>query len=212
MAFNIVIGGVVRHVMYNTIAGQVSVTKRDWQLTSITGGSTISSGSVVADFDVLFGALFADCMSADAQYYGSQLYYQTPTGPRPRPSTSKAGATIGVDVSPLLPTQTCGLISLYSDILGKTGQGRVYVPFPAVSTQDTNGTPKPLYLTVLTALATNLVGTRGVTDGAVTGTFTPVLYVPGGAPPKPLLHYIVRDAWATQRRRGSFGRLNSTPF
>lgn len=212
MAFNIVVGGVVRHVMYCTIPGQISVTKRDWQCTSIAGGANVPAQAVVDDFDTAAGTAFGDAMSNDAQYYGSQLYYQTPVGPPPRPVTSIAGATAGVDISPLLPTQTCGLVSLYSDFLGKAGQGRVYVPFPAISSQDTNGTPTPLYNTVVQNIGTFLTTPRVVVSGGISATFVPSLYIPGGSPPKPLISFQVRDAWATQRRRGSFGRLNRVPF
>lgn len=212
MAFNIVVGGVVRHIAYCTIPGQVSVMKRDWQCTSISGGSTIDSAGVISDLDTMMSARLIDLMSEDATYYGSQLYYQTPVGLPPRPDYTRANTGIGIDNSPLLPTQTCGLVSLYSDVLGKTGQGRVYCPFPAIIEQDTNGTPKAAYITTLNNLGAALTTTRAIVSGGVTAQFTPVLYIPGGLPPKPLIKYVSRDAWATQRRRGSFGRLNNNPF
>jgi hypothetical protein len=212
MPFNIVVGGVVRHVMYSKIAGQVSVTKRDYQCVSITGGSQIDGQSVVEMFDNYHATGMKNCMSFMATYYGSQLYYQTPVGLKPRPVSTTLNQGIGSDAGELLPTQSCGLISLYTDTLGKTGQGRVYVPFPAQDSIDSTGSPDALYLTDLTTLATSLIAPHVVPAGAVTGTFTPVLYIPGGEPPKPIIRFVVRDAFATQRRRGAFGRLNANPF
>jgi hypothetical protein len=212
MAFNIVVGGVVRHVMYCTIPGQVSVTKRDYQCVSITGGSNIDGQSVIEMFDNYHATSMKNCLAASATYYGSQLYYQTPVGLKPRPVYTKVNQGIGSDLADLLPTQSCGLISLYTDTLGKTGQGRVYVPFPSIDSIDLNGTPDNLYLVDLDVLAQSLIAPHIVPGGGVTATFTPVLYIPGGEPPKPIIRYIVRDAFATQRRRGAFGRLNASPF
>lgn len=212
MAFTIVVGGVVRHVAYCAIAGQVSVTKRDWQCTSMSGGSSMASADIIDALSLMVAPLYSDAMSQNAQYYGSQLYYQTPVGAKPRPDSTRAGTTDGVELVGLLPTQTCGLVSLYTDTLGKTGQGRMYVPFPAQNQMDDNGTPVALYLTVLGNLGLAHTTNKTIISGGVTGVFTPVLYVPGGVPPKPIIKYIVRDAWATQRRRGSFGRTNSMPF
>lgn len=212
MSFNVVSGGVVRHISYCTMPGQVSTNKRDWQCVSLSGGSSISSFAVLDKFEDTLAGTYADLMTASASYYGGQLYYQTPVGPRPRPESSTEYATIGANVFDPLPTQTCGLVSLYSGTLGKTGQGRIYTPFPAVNMNDANGTPTPLTITSLQALGTKLITPITVVDGGVTGVFNPVLYIPGGAPPLQLIRFLARDAWATQRRRGSFGRLNANPF
>lgn len=212
MAFNVVVGGVVRHVAYCTIPGQTSACKRDWQCVSITGASAIGSDDVLATLDGNVASHFKDCMSFRATYYGSQLYYQTPVGPRPRPSSTTVNQGIGSDAGDLLPTQSCGLIALYTDTLGKTGQGRVYTPFPAQDSIDSTGTPDALFLVDLDAFGIVLTSAFNVVVGAVTASFVPVLYVPGGPPPKPIIRYQVRDAFATQRRRGAFGRLNANPF
>lgn len=212
MAFNIVIGGVVRHVMYCTYPGQVSTNKRDYQLTSLSGGSFIASGPVIAKLDTDVSARFKACMTADAAYYGSQLYYQTPVGPKPRPDNWTLNTGAGYDVGEALPLQTSGLISLYSDTLGKAGQGRLYVPFPSIDSQGTDSTPDNLYLVDLNNFGTTLSTNNVVIAGGVTATFTPVLYIPGGSAPLPIVRYVARDGWATQRRRGNFGRPNSNPF
>lgn len=212
MPFTAVVGGVIRHVMYCTIPGQTAVLKRDWQITSITGGSTIDSASLLNDLDLGVAGLLADQMPLVATYYGSQLYYQTPVGARPRPESTTGNQSPGINANPLLPTQVSGLISLYTDTLGKTGQGRVYVPFPWAGANDTNATPTSAYMTGLNTLGTFFATNRTVAGVGVSANIMPVLYIPGGAPPKPIIRAIARDAWATQRRRGAFGRTNGNPF
>lgn len=212
MSFQVVIGGVVRHVVYCTYPGQVATNKRDYQLVSITGGSQIVSTDILTQLDNNLALAYKNCMTSDATYYGSQLYYQTPVGPKPRPESTTGNQGPGNDAGEALPLQTSGLISLYTDTLGKSGQGRVYVPFPSVDSQGTDSTPDNLYLVDLNALRAVLVQPFNVISGGATGTFVPVLYVPGGVPPKQIINGIARDGWATQRRRGNFGRTNSAPF
>ena len=117
MAFNIVPGGVVRYISYYTYPSQVATNKRDYQCTSIAGGSTVDSDQVLATLDAAWSLLVKDCMTADAKYYGAQLYYQTPVGPKPRPSFTVANQGPGSDAGEALPLQTAGLISLYSELL-----------------------------------------------------------------------------------------------
>lgn len=212
MAFNIVSGGVVRFVAYYTYPGQVATNKRDYQCILLTGGLVIGSDDVLAQLDSDWATQIKPLMTSDADYYGSQLYYQTPVGAPPRPSSTKASAGPGSDAGEALPLQTAGLVSLYTDTLGKTGQGRIYTPFPSIDSQGTDSTPDALFLADLANFRDYLIAPLVVTAGGVTATFVPVLYLPGGVPPKQIVSGIARDAWATQRRRGNFGRVNSNPF
>src|ERR1044072_648603 len=109
MAFNIVVGGVVRFVSYYTYPSQVATNKRDYQCTSIAGGTTFDSDLVLAQHDAAWSLVVKNCMTADANYYGSQLYYQTPVGAPPRPSFTTANAGPGSDAGEALPLQTAGL-------------------------------------------------------------------------------------------------------
>lgn len=211
MSYQIPIGAVVRYCCYSTIPGQTSVNRRDYQLTSLTGGVSVGSFTTLQTIDAAIRAVLQPLLANDATIYGAQMYLQTPTPPAPRPE-SNIDPIQGLAGDGLLPTQTAGLISLYSNDLGRSGQGRIYVPFPTVEDQAADGTPIASYVTRLGALNTQLVTPIAVLDGAITATFSPVLYVPGGAPPKIIAYGIPRDAWATQRRRGSFGRVNGPPF
>lgn len=213
MSFNVVSGGVVRHISYCTLLGQTAVVKRDWQCTLITGGSNIDSGSILADFALAMSGFLKDLMTEDALYYGAQLYYQTPVGPKPRPESSIAHQGPGNEAAHALPTQDCLLLSLYTDILGKTGQGRTYTPFPSTNFLGIDAHPDPVVVVPrLDNLGDFLLAPRIVTNGGISATFRCSLYVPGGAPPKPFTSYISRTAWATQRKRGDYGRLNKAPF
>jgi hypothetical protein len=114
----------------------------------------------------------------------------------------------------LLPKQTAGLITFQSGVSGGQGQGRMYIPFPSPLASKASGAPTDAYLLLMTTLASALLGpipTKGVSGAigqlvAVTkpyNDFTPVTQFTSSKP---------SPAWATQRRRGDYGRLNKSPF
>lgn len=211
-AFDITSGDVVRHVTYCTAGGQVSTNSRDYQLVQVTGGTVISSGDFLITRDGLFSAAYSAALSSEADYYGSQLYKRTPVGPAPRPDQINVNPAPGTFGAGLLPTQTCGLISLYTAIMGKTGQGRFYMPFPSTVANTAPGGLSGGYLTALNDFIPLLTDNITITSAGATGLFRPCLYVPGGAPPKFIYSGTPRTAWATQRKRGAFGKTNSLPF
>jgi len=205
-------GDVVRSVFVCTIPGQTSTNSRDWQVISISGGTTVLSSAILESLSTDIPGQFKAMMSSDANFYGIMLYKRTPVGIAPRPDTTNNGAGPGTVGVGLLPSQTCGLISLYSDTLGKTGQGRIYLPFPSPLSNDATGTPSGQYALDSEQLALSLTNNLPVVDGAVTAVIKPCLYRPGGPPPYFLNAHRSHDAWATQRKRGGFGRLNAPPF
>ena len=211
-SFQVVIGDVLRSAVYCQAYNQVSVNTRDWQVTQIVGTSTLWSTDITIGLDQSFASLMKPMLSAFSTYYGVQLYKRTPVGAAPRPDGTHANAGPGTASGNNLPTQTCGLISLYSMVLGPSGQGRFYMPFPAVSHSETNATPTASYLNLLAALGYFLSTPETYVNAGVSITLTPCLYQPGGAPPREIEEYIARDAWATQRRRGSYGKGNKVPF
>lgn len=211
-AFPIPIGGIVKALTYCTIPGQTSVNTHKWQLTSLTSGSSFSSAGFTADYDTAMAALYAVLLATQATYYGTQVYLMNPIGLPPRPDSTSANVTSGTGGAGLLPTQTSGLISLRSSTLGKIGAGRSYIPFPYIDAAQTDGTPTTAYTDKLVDLGTFLRSNLLVIQGGVTGTFRPCLYRGGADTPRFIEEELSADAWATQRKRGSYGRSNKTPF
>src|SRR5215211_320458 len=84
-SFDIISGDVVRAVSYCTVPGQVAVNSRDWQLVQVTGGTTISSGDFLIEYEATTATDYKAILSEEAQFYGTQLYKRTPVGPAPRP-------------------------------------------------------------------------------------------------------------------------------
>jgi len=211
-SYSIPIGGIVKCITYCKIPGQVSTNTHKWQLTNLSSGTSFSSNNLVLTYDAAMQALYLPLMSAEASYYGTQIYLLNPIGLPPRPDSNNANQDTGAGAGGLLPSQTSGLISLRSSTLGKQGQGRTYVPFPYADGNESDGSPTAAYIDKLVDLGVFLRSNFLVIDGAVTATFRPCLYRGGTDTPKFIEQSTAHDAWATQRRRGAFGRLNANPF
>jgi len=212
VSYSIPIGGIVKHVVYCTIAGQASTNSRKWQLTNLSTGTSFPSNAILDSLDLNFSANVIPLLSSDATYYGSQLYLLNPLALPPRPEFTVTNQAAGTAGAGLLPGQTSGLVSLYSPTLGKIGQGRTYVPFPCPDDNAADGTPTAGYVARLADLGVFLKSDLVVVNGGQTATFKPCLYRGGTDTPRFFDTAVNHDAWATQRRRGSFGRLNKAPF
>ena len=210
--FSMPIGSVVKAQVICRAGNQISVNTHKWQMLSIVGGSTISSTAFLADLETDLLLRMPPLLGSDAQYYGTMLYLMNPIGPAPRPDNTVPAEEGGTGGAGLLPMQCCGLISWYTAVLGKQGQGRTYVPFPSPEASETNGSPNAGYISSLAALSSALRAVRVIVSGPVTATFELVLYQGGIATPLVIVDATERDAWATQRRRGSYGKANSPPF
>lgn len=201
----------LRLTIYCQEGDQVANNVFYFQLIGITGGGldlkTISS---------LFGGrvkgAYAALMNNEARYYGckAEVPFKVPV---PQWQTTSAPQNGTAGETPL-PRQTAGIITWYTEVIGKSKRGRTYIPFPAAEDQDTpNDRPTPGYVANLNGLADLLTIDVELNDGAgnsavlalgirsqLLGTFEDVE------------SYVSRYKWATQRRRGDYGQSNSTPF
>lgn len=135
------------------------------------------------------------------------------------PNTTKVNTGAGTAGADAMPRQATGMFTKQSALPGPAGRGRVYVPFPAVL--DNGATPIPTagYMVRLGTLAGILAAPLALT-GPGTATATPVIIRyprPAHVPPITLATVVwstatARQKWATQRRRGSYGRPNVLPF
>lgn len=120
--------------------------------------------------------------------------------------------------------QVSGLITVQSLRGGKGGKGRRYIPFPDADANEAggNGSPTIAYRNCLTQIVAACLSPITISLGASSVQLGPLhqTYVKPVPPIDGYYDYyaiipsrtIYHDAWATQRRRGSFGRVNADPF
>lgn len=119
-------------------------------------------------------------------------------------------AANGSNVSGIQGQQVSGIITWYTDLGGPQYRGRSYVPFPSLDTVDVDGLPTVTYNTQLATLAASIFSITTVGVGGATITIKPIIYHRATNTDATITDYRVRGLFATQKRRGNYGRLNSS--
>jgi len=198
--------------LVSSVQSQVAINILHARVTGITAGSA-SEMEAAQRADVLIAPAMKGVMSSTATWRGIGLKKIRPL-PVGNEATNVGLTGAGTNIGDMLPKQTSGLISLYSTQTGRNGRGRVYIPFPAEGSNEANSTPAAAYNVSLETICTLLLAGFTVTGLMPGGTAT----VQFGVFSKALNAFaaltaaICKDAWATQRRRGDFGRPNALPF
>ncbi len=199
--------------------GQASVNTLGYIVSAI-GGSPATDTDVAATLDALIATPYRALLSASANYKGVQAQICQPTFPYTAifiAGQSIAGAGVGGVAGNPMPAQVCGLLSFATGKAGVRNRGRFYVAFPGVADDSGGGTVSAGYTTRLQALGAQVSVGLAPSAGGRTATLVRVILhsTPKTgpiAPPDAVVSGSDHAAWATQRRRGSFGRQNRSPI
>jgi hypothetical protein len=205
------VGDILEARIVCTQAGQTSINVIHYRVQiSVAPDPTTTEAS--AAIDTLMAPLFKAIVSDQALYRGVGVKKIFPL-----PATSE-GFTIvnagpGTVTGDLLPRQTCGLIKKQTGLAGRAFRGRLYTPFPGEDSSDVQSLPTVAYLAGLTSINTALVLTLAVAGGGGgSWSIQPILWHRSSNTFNVLIPGLIRGGWATQRRRGFFGRPNDPPF
>jgi hypothetical protein len=119
----------------------------------------------------------------------------------------------GTVISPPLPGQVSGLISLRANAPGRQGYLRTFVPFPPMQANSVDHRPTVLHVSNLEALGNLFLTMTCPVAGGRAGFV--LLGIKDPTQPAGVVALSSRravGAWATQRRRGRLGRPNPRPF
>lgn len=117
----------------------------------------------------------------------------------------------GLVVSDALPTQVSGLVQLRTNLPGRSGRGRFYPPFPPVSENEPGAFPSAVFTAVLQNIGDFFGALSSFGDGTKTATIVLGVWSPTNDTFEAIEDVVAQDAWATQRRRGQYGRPNDMP-
>lgn len=200
----VLVGDVYQATVHCHALDQEALNVYHLKVLAVTGAPTMAI--LAGTLDVLATVTYPPCLSATARYEGVELRRLLPTKSRPVNSSTPGAGGGG---TPLMPRQVCGIWTKQSAGVGPGKRGRVYVPFP--STIDTNGTadvPNSAYLGNLATLATDWTGVD-VLDDLAGNTITVEFGIFSKAGVFTACDdFRVNAKWATQRRRGDYGRTN----
>lgn len=203
-------GGIYEARVFATKGDQTAINVLHFDAATVIAGDVTLVEAANAFYDT-WGPAFLPMASAAVSFRGVGL--RQITIPLPVETFSTTAPANGTNTSPTMPTQVSGIVSYYTAVAGRGGRGRTYVPFPSQSANDTTDLPTTVYMELLTAL----VATYG-TGWTVSGLSGGQMYLRLGVYHRltktftPVIKTVPRVKWATQRRRGSEGRPNSSPI
>lgn len=181
---------------------------------SAVDGDSADLGQIALEYAQNINNAYKALMTEHAEFIGVGITLLT--GPGAPDSLEFADTTLrgpGAVTGDPLPKQCCGLVKLNSDESGRKGRGRMYVAFPSEDQSDVGQKPDTQYQINLASLAVWFVGSFTVGVGPNTASLQHIVTVTAaGAQGPDLTNFVVRDSWATQRRRGSLGAQNKVPF
>jgi len=191
---------------YNAV-NQNGLIGCNYYITTKTGFGDITFGDVAEDFCNWIKASTVAVLSTDATFSGVKCFQLTqPPTPLGGIATDPAS---GGDAGGILPGQVCGITSYRTLLTGRAYRGRHYLPFPSQANVDTDGTPSTTYLTDANIWQGKYRTYGPLTVGAVTATFVPIVFHKASGTHTVIGDGFAKKKWATQRRRGDFGRLNN---
>jgi hypothetical protein len=221
----------VRSLIIRLLGGRIMAVNDVWQFNIQNYGRTqlgemvvhaittaeVGTGATVQQVadgvSAAWAPLIKPWMSPTFSYRGVTARKVFPIASKTNPINSVSGQGAGTAAAGDLPGQMSGLITLRSALVGRRGQGRVYVPFPATAMlQPTTGGVIAAGTTILTSIAALL--NAGVTfgTGGNTTTIAYAVYSRKFGAAGTLVQVFPSANFATQRRRGAFGKVNAMPF
>jgi len=203
---NVAVGELYRCVLYTRADDQLGLMVRHFRIAGINAGVPTELG-ICNQQELLLAGLVKPLMAGTAEWRGLTIQKISPLPSRVEVFSNAAlgGGTAG---AVLMPRQVSGLVKLGSENAGRANRGRLYIPFPATTDDTVDGHPSAGYQVNAAALADALIGSK--LAGPV-GNTANIIWVVRHAPAfttTDLTTRVVRERWATQKRRGDFGRPN----
>ncbi len=203
---NVAVGELYRVTFFCRADDQLGVNVRYFKVTSIVGGVPTES-VIAADIDAIFAPMYKALLSANAEYRGVQIQMIAP-GPSRVPVFINTSVGAGLVAGAVMARQASGIATFTTALAGRANRGRIYVPFPSVASDTVTGHPNAAYLTALDALSLEMTLSRfyGPVGSVISADW--VIKHTGGFTTQPITGRRSNPKWATQRRRGDYGKPN----
>jgi len=206
-----------KHSWFVYDSNQIAITAVHFKISNVSGGVGPYAGDFANQLQTILEPLFEPLIKTTTTMIGSKVAFAI-KGPAPLPGIATSN-TVGSDAGANMPGQVSGIISVKTALAGKAFRGRLFIPFPTI-TMSTGAPPIPTagYQTNLDALAVAWLTPWAVTSAGGNATATPVIFHRPRKPPlpprtidntgDPIVSFLEPASWATQRRRGDYGKVN----
>jgi len=175
-------------------------------------GGALSDQQVADGLSAQAAVGYKAYLNIKARYLGVRLQ-KVFVGPAAPGVSSQSGNGVGAAVGDPLPTQTAMLFTKNTNVGGKVGRGRMYLPFWSEADNDADGKPNGAALAAGLALANVILKPMLVVVGASSANMVPCLAKKStGWIPLELAatSFVQRTNWATQRRRSQINKGDQT--
>lgn len=204
-------GNIVQARIWCSDAEQASVNTV-YYLCGFRSGFGPNDQDMADQLSTIVGPLIKPILYNGATYDGltCQVINVTPMGLAAQ-SIQQTGAGTGGAIG--MSRQTAAVCSWRTALAGPRYRGRMYLPFPSTSGDAGLGVPSGAYTTAAAALCNALFTFGTTTGGGFAIALTQVVY--SRIPPTaatPIDNFLGLNKWGTIKKRGSFGKPNSSPF
>lgn len=212
MARTLDVGDIVQATVVTQMGDQTALTVLHF-LCGIVAGTSATDKDFATNLDAVLEADWKAAINNTATYRGIMAQVVNPP-PMQRMQSEIGAAGVGTGGATPQPPQVSGIITWGTAMAGRAGRGRMYVPFPSTTFIDADGTPTASYIAALAALAVDIGGlavvNRSGGGGSIAVQF--VIYHRDFQTTDNVTSSVQQKKWATQKRRGEFGRPNAPPI
>lgn len=194
---------------YTVKNNQTAVNVRHWKVFTVTG-SSVTDVDFAAAFEAQIAPHYKALMAQAATWAGLDVQKIDPL-PLSVPLFGNTIGGSGSITGDAMPAQVCGLLSLRTNFGGKKFRGRIYLPFPGEDSSGTGGIPLPAYLAAAAVLKDDYITNLTIVGAAGSATLVPQIWHRLTRTSTDVVGGVVKGGWATQRRRGVFGKANAPP-
>lgn len=190
------------------VNNQVGLNTFYFVLANAVGTNTLEN--FAGALDSIIAASYKPVLANTASYYGSsvQRIFPAPT----QPVFTVANTGVGTGGADLSPMQASALITRFTAVAGRTGRGRVYIPFLPTAAYTAVGGLQGSFVTLINVIGTALLAPNTITTSFADTIDTNPQIVRQHVTWTTVTSYLTRTKIATQKRRGQYGRANSLPW
>lgn len=208
---NLVAGDVVQcRFIHAGPTGEEAFVIMNYVIGTITGG-TIADQDFADQASMFYSSLIVTIMPSTC-YYDGVIVSLPARSPQPASVKSNLGNGSGSSGSQVANTQATALISLPSGLSGQKNRGRSYLPFVTATFIGTDGFPTSGFQTLLLTIAAAFAAFQGFTVGGASATFNQVIYHAALKIWTYVYLWVAKRRFATQRRRGNYGKNRTPPI
>lgn len=205
----------VRNVCLNSFHDQIGVNVLHYRVIA-QGSFTPTLAEIATNLRGDFEPLYQLTLANEARYSGVGVKNMAPVATEEH--VASVAGVFGTSGLNEMPSQVSYLVGIKTGFAGPGHRGRIYVPFPSTTLVDSQGNMNAAGITAIQLWAAGMPLTKTIVSGvnSVTIQLCILRRVQGGlplVPPQSDLAVSVhpRFKFATQRRRGDYGRINPLP-